>query len=208
MAARPKPCAKACSRPCSGGADYVGFWDADLATPLSDIASFVRVLDTKRSIDVVVGTRIRLLGHRIERQTVRYWLGRVFARTASLALGLPIFDTQCGAKLFRVTSRFEPALQRPFVSRWIFDVEIFARLIMANRAARHVELSRGVYEFPLDAWRDVAGSTLKSFDFFKAAIELARIYWTYLRPGVNPAEVAGMLTAPAREQSSDRQRAA
>ena len=41
-----------------------------------------------------------------------------------------------------------------------------------------------IYEFPLDAWRDVAGSSLKKGDFVKAVVELAAIYWTYLRPGI------------------------
>ncbi len=33
------------------GADYVGFWDADLATPLADIETFCRILDAKPHID-------------------------------------------------------------------------------------------------------------------------------------------------------------
>ncbi len=117
------------------GAEYVGFWDADLATPLEDIESFCRVLDGKPRIETVVGTRIRLLGHRIERQPTRYWLGRLFANTASVALGLRVFDTQCGAKLFRVTPTTAKLFERPFLTRWIFDVEILAR--MRQLAARH-----------------------------------------------------------------------
>ena len=89
------------------GAELVGFWDADLATPLSSIEPFRRVLDAKPQIDLVIGTRMRLLGHAIERRPLRYHLGRLFARTASMALGMRIFDTQCGAKLFRVTPQLE-----------------------------------------------------------------------------------------------------
>jgi hypothetical protein len=44
-------------------------------------------------------------------------------------------------------------------------------------------LREAIYEFPLDAWRDVAGSNVKGRDFAKASWELARIYWRYLRPG-------------------------
>lgn len=167
--------------------DYVGFWDADLATPLEDIEAFRRTLDMHSEIEVVVGTRIGLLGHRIERRPARRVLGRLFARVASVTLGTSIFDTQCGAKLFRSSPMLEYCFARPFLTRWIFDVEIFARMAQLSRAAVTRPLREVVYELPLDAWRDVAGSTLKRGDFVKAVGELAAIYWNYLRPGAAPA---------------------
>lgn len=163
--------------------DYVGFWDADLATPLSDIDSFARVLDAKPQIEMVIGTRMRLLGHEIDRRPLRYWLGRLFANVASLALGVRVFDTQCGAKLFRTSSGLSALLARPFCTRWIFDVELMARLKYARRCTSQPSLGRIIYEAPLDSWHDVAGSTVKQGDFVKAVAELSNIYWTYLRPG-------------------------
>lgn len=165
------------------GADYVGYWDADLATPLSDIESFCDVLDRRPQVELVLGTRIRLLGHRIERKVMRHYLGRLFARTASLALGLRVFDTQCGAKLFRVLPHTGQLFAVPFRSRWIFDVELLARMQCQRREGRLPPLAEAVYEHPLDSWRDVAGSTLKKGDFVRAAAELAGIYGAYLRPG-------------------------
>jgi len=114
---------------------------------------------------------------------LRRLLGRVFARCASLVLGVRVFDTQCGAKLFRVTPRLVELFARPFLARWIFDVEILARMKLARRAAGLPPVGETMYEFPLDSWRDVAGSSVKSSDFAKAVLEMARIYWTYLRPG-------------------------
>ncbi|MGD9720617.1 MAG: glycosyltransferase [Pirellulales bacterium] len=163
--------------------DYVGFWDADLATPLDDIAGFARVLDAEPRVEIVIGTRLPLLGHRIDRQPLRYWLGRLFANVASLALSVRIFDTQCGAKLFRVTDETAALFAQPFRTRWIFDVEIFARLAHARRRTERPQLRELLYEYPLDRWRDVAGSSVKRGDFVKAAGELASIYWAYLRPG-------------------------
>jgi dolichyl-phosphate beta-glucosyltransferase len=172
------------------GADYVGFWDADLATPLADIESFCRVLDQKPEIELVIGTRMRLLGHKIERRKSRFWLGRLFANTASLALGVRIFDTQCGAKLFRVTPVLAQIVEQPFLTCWIFDVEILARMQRVRRETGQADLRGAIYEFPLDAWRDVAGSTVKSRDFFKAVLEMTRIYWTYLFPSARPGLAA------------------
>jgi dolichyl-phosphate beta-glucosyltransferase len=175
--------------------DYVGFWDADLATPLEDIPAFCRVLDHKAAIELVVGIRLPLLGRSIERQSLRRWLGRLFARAASLVLGIGIYDTQCGAKLFRATAQLREAIEQPFLARWTFDVELLARLRRAKLGSAKQDdakpgtpplpLEQVIYEFPLDRWRDVAGSKVKASDFFKSFIELLRIYWAYLEPGAS-----------------------
>jgi glycosyltransferase involved in cell wall biosynthesis len=182
--------------------DYVGFWDADLATPLADIEGFCRVLDSRPSINLVIGTRMRLLGHKIDRRPLRRALGRVFATTASLALGLRVYDTQCGAKLFRVTSELPRLFGRPFLTRWIFDVELLARMKSARARTSAAPLGEAIYEFPLDAWRDVAGSRVRGGDFAKAAVEMTRIYWTYLRPGARPELPERPSQAPGQSQQA------
>ncbi|HVJ86097.1 MAG TPA: glycosyltransferase [Caulifigura sp.] len=163
------------------GADYAGYFDADLATPLEAAIEFGRVLDRLRGIDVVVGSRLQLLGRSIRRRAKRALLGRVFARAASTTLGIAIHDTQCGAKLFRSTPWVSAAFEEPFCTRWIFDVEVLARISRATEAGGPT-LAECVYEFPLDDWREVAGSKLKATDFLKAPAELATIYWRYLGP--------------------------
>ena len=163
-------------------AECVGYWDADLATPLEEISVFRRVLETRLEIELVVGTRLALLGRKIDRHPLRHRLGRLFARAAAAVLGLAIYDTQCGAKLFRATPLLADALGDPLLSRWIVDVELLARLKMM-RPAGQLPLAQVIYECPLESWREVAGSKLRPADFFKSLKELAHIYWTYLLPG-------------------------
>ncbi len=180
-------------RALSEGADYAGYFDADLATPLEAAIEFARVLDRLRGIDVIVGSRLQLLGRAIRRRARRAFLGRVFARAASTTLGIGIHDTQCGAKLFRATPWVAAAFEQPFCTRWIFDVEVLARIAQSTEAAGGPSLAECVYEFPLDDWREVAGSKLKATDFLKAPAELATIYWRYLGPfRTVPAPVAEM----------------
>jgi dolichyl-phosphate beta-glucosyltransferase len=156
---------------------YVGFWDADLATPLNAISEFVELLEARPEIQMVFGARVKLLGRDIERRAIRHYLGRVFATCASIVLRLPVYDTQCGAKIFRVTRLLPKLLEQPFRSRWIFDVEIIARFVLAT--GDQALASRSIYEYPLRNWVDVAGSKVRPKDFGRAFLELMAIWVKY-----------------------------
>jgi dolichyl-phosphate beta-glucosyltransferase len=162
-----------------GYATYVGFWDADLAIPLEVLPDFVALLEGSSRWHMVFGSRVRLLGRDVVRRARRHYLGRVFASFASITLRLPIYDTQCGAKLFRVTPVLASILKETFLSRWIFDVEILARYIAFYRGSVSY-LQDSIYEFPLPRWYDVAGSKVRVVDFFTAALDLYRIHNRYL----------------------------
>ena len=129
---------------------------------------------------MVFGSRVKLLGRSIERLAVRHYMGRVFATVVSVMLRLGVYDTQCGAKLFRVNDEIRSLFQDAFVTNWVFDVEIIARLIRARRQTGGPDVAESIYEYPLEEWRDVAGSKLQSTDFLRAILEVARIYRTYL----------------------------
>src|SRR5262245_56197012 len=138
--------------------DYVGFWDADLATPLRAIAQFVDLAESRPDLELIIGSRVKLLGRNIERRRSRHYLGRVFATAVSTILGLEVYDTQCGAKLFRTTPFLGALFEQPFLSPWIFDVEILARLIKARRGTELPQPEQTIYELPLTEWKDIPGS--------------------------------------------------
>ena len=87
-------------------------------------------------------------------------------------LRLAVYDTQCGAKLFRVAPAFRAALAAPFRSRWAFDVELLARMDLASRSAGGPPVGDLLVELPLQEWLHVGGSKLKPTAMVQATLEL------------------------------------
>ncbi len=160
---------------------FVGFLDADLATPAAALSDLAAVLDERPEIEIVFGSRVQLLGRTIERNVLRHYVGRFFATAASLTLDLPFYDTQCGAKLFRVNASTEALFSEPFLTRWLLEVEIIARLTRLRRTEGGPGPAEAIYEFPLHEWREIPGSKVRARDFPRSLFELWRIHRRYLR---------------------------
>eukprot|EP00941_MAST-03F_sp_MAST-3F-sp1_P004442 g4442.t1 len=166
-----------------GSSDIVGFWDGDLATPLSEISRFLDIFESRPSIEMVFGSRVALLGRNIHRHASRHYLGRVFATMASVLLQLRVYDTQCGAKLFRATPDFKSVLSEPFENRWIFDVELIARFIAIRRPNLALpQVKDIVYEMPLNTWHDISGSKITFSHKVRALHGLFHIWNLYFSP--------------------------
>lgn len=156
--------------------EYIGFWDADLGTPLDVIPKFTDLLDPGK-YQSVFGCRIQRLGSNIRRKPSRHYIGRFFATLISHILKLPVYDTQCGAKLFRNGDDIKKAFSVPFMTKWVFDVELIARLQKISKA-RDVNFADTVYEYPLEKCYDVAGSKVKFRDGFRALFDLLKIKYS------------------------------
>jgi len=157
----------------AGGATTVGYFDADLSTPTGEMARLLDVL-AARAHHHLRAARVALLGVDIRRQAARHYLGRVFASVASLVLKTRVYDTQCGAKLFRRSPALDAALETPFRSRWAFDVELLGRLL-AGAPGVPATRPEAIIEVPLEIWRDVPGSKLKPTAMVGAAKDLTLI---------------------------------
>jgi dolichyl-phosphate beta-glucosyltransferase len=162
-------------RAVAAGADAVGYLDADGATPGEEMVRLVDVLEREQRA-VVLAARIAMAGHRIERHPLRHYIGRLFATCAAVTLGCAVYDTQCGAKLFKVTPALIDAIRRPFSGRWAFDVELLGRLLYPETPEiRPCSLEEWV-EVPLRVWRDQPGSKLKAVAMLGMGWELLRTY--------------------------------
>lgn len=154
-----------------------GYLDADLSAPPEAILELEQELERRPQSDLALGSRVALLGRTIRRNMRRHYLGRVFATAVSLMLQLPVYDTQCGAKLFR-TGLIPEIFAEPFVTRWFFDVEIIYRILRARGRAAG---AAAIVEVPLSTWIDYGGSKLRLADFVRTPIELWRIRQHYGR---------------------------
>jgi len=160
------------------GASIVGYFDADLATPLDELGRLLEELERDDALVAVLGARVRLLGRHIERGLGRHYAGRVFATFASLTVDLPLYDTQCGAKVFRADATVLEAFAEPFLAGWAFDVEVIARLAQRLRAAG-VAVDEAIIEVPLQQWFDVPGSKVRLLHGLRAFIDLLGIRRRY-----------------------------
>lgn len=155
-------------------AELTGYWDADLATPLGELDGMRRLALDEGAL-VVMGVRVPLRGRAVERRRVRHYLGRVFANVASLALAARFYDTQCGAKLLRNDEVIRAVFSAPFRARWVFDVEVLARILRHDLRSGSSLLATRVLELPLSEWHDVQGSKLRPHDFLRAGVDLAGV---------------------------------
>lgn len=150
--------------------DYIGYFDADFSTPVSEMIRILHYTTTNKPT-LIFGSRIKLLNSSINRKWQRHIIGRVVITILNFRFKLGIYDTQCGAKL--VSKKIIPiAFSSPFVTSWLFDVEMFIRLKKQN-------LLEDAKEFPLLEWKDVEGSKLGWKSAFKILKEMSLLNKKY-----------------------------
>lgn len=154
--------------------DYLGYMDADLATPLNEAPYLVGHFN-KKQIQFVFGSRVKLYGWDIQRSLKRHYFGRIFATYVGFLFKLDIYDTQCGAKFFS-HNMAKDLFNEKFVSKWFFDIELLLRL---GKQAPNQNYGNILLEVPLRHWNEKGDSKLKMSDFLKTPFELNKIRRKY-----------------------------
>lgn len=155
--------------------DFVAYLDADLATPFEEIINLINYISSRKDIMVVMGARIKLLGNGVHRSLLRHYFGRIFATIISqIVLKVPVYDTQCGAKVF--DAKLAKALfEKPFETKWIFDVELLLRY-----KALDANFHKKIVELPLNTWEEKEKSKIKPHEFLLFPFQLLKIYVKYV----------------------------
>jgi dolichyl-phosphate beta-glucosyltransferase len=141
----------------------VGYLDADLSTEMEEFLRLKNLLVSKE-LDIVLGSRIKKMDTVIERSFFRHITGRMIATIIDQKFKLGVYDTQCGAKIFR-SSVIENAVRNRFYTKWFFDVEILLRI--KKKAVNYTAA-----EIPLNKWQNVANSKLSMLSFPAVAKDL------------------------------------
>ena len=185
----------------SSHADFIGYVDADGATPPRAFLDLVRHMD---NADCVVGSRwlADSVLHQ-EQTTTRKFFSRGFHFIVQLLFHLNIHDTQCGAKVMKceVVEKIHDKLR---IADMAFDINLLVAIKYAGFRIREVPTE----------WTDKAGSKVTSSLFrsslamLLSVIRVRLIYWPriyrFLRP-LRPLEgwVYKKLRAPQPLRSPD-----
>lgn len=161
----------------AAAADIALFSDADLSTPIEEMAKLVDPI-RRDEFDVTFGSRAldrSLIG------THQPWRreqgGRVINLIIRTMSGLDFADTQCGFKAFNMV-KFAPLLELMQIDRFGFDVEFLF-------VAKHNGLR--LAEIPV-RWNDVAGSKVSAFRDTRRMITELRLIRRSSRNGVYDIE--------------------
>lgn len=155
--------------------DYIGYLDADLSTPLSEIERLHKIaLESQKTI--LMGSRVKLIGTKIERRLKRHISGRIIATCIdAFLLKLGIYDTQCGAKIIE-SSLANEIFKAPFKTKWLFDVELILRTKLKYGKDYCMQ---NIVEVPLLIWTDVGESKITFSDILKLPFNFLNIYRHY-----------------------------
>ena len=151
-----------------------GILDADLATPLEDLYLLAEVMDRQPEVCMTMGARLKRLGANVQRKAYRHYLGRGFATLVSMLYQLPVYDSQCGAKLLK-SELIPVGFSEEFRSGWLFDVELILRI-----REKHADYNRIIHEVPLNTWVEKGDSRIKFKHLLKMPRELFNIYCRYM----------------------------
>ncbi|RFS19423.1 glycosyltransferase [Chitinophaga silvatica] len=142
---------------------YIGFLDADLSAPLSEMERLLSIISDEKELSMVFGSRIISSNSCIKRTRFRQWGAGIFAVLARQILRIHIHDTQCGLKIFK-TDLAALVFKDAFYTRWLFDIEIFARV---KSVYGPYLLSKKTREIPLHFWNEIEDSKIVLYDYIK-----------------------------------------
>lgn len=149
-------------------AAWLGFVDADGSLTPEEVARLIRWARERGSRErALFGSRVKMLGRRVERQFKRHLIGRIYATLVSELLNVPVYDSQCGLKLVP-RAAWEKVRDRLRVEGFAFDVELMVALLDSGCE---------VVEVPVD-WHETPGGKVRllhdSWRMFQDVLRIRR----------------------------------
>lgn len=144
--------------------EYIFFSDADLSTPITEIAKLLTALD--KGADVSIGSRgLSVSDIQIAQPIWRQTMGKIFNVFVRMLILPGIYDTQCGFKGFKreIAKKVYPEVT---IEGFGFDIEV---LFLAKRYGAKI------VEIPI-TWKNDKESTVNPItDSLKMLVDIFRI---------------------------------
>jgi glycosyltransferase involved in cell wall biosynthesis len=135
--------------------DLVGFVDADGSVTADECLRLLDAFTARlagsvgagKPVEAMIGSRVKMLGTKVDRQVRRHFIGRVFATLLANMFKIPVYDSQCGCKFFRREALAE-LLPHAYDKRWLWDTQVVLLFFLTGRP---------IVEFPI-SWHETPGS--------------------------------------------------
>lgn len=145
--------------------NYLGFIDADGATPAYELKRMWDHINSQSEIDLIAGSRIPMHGKTVKKTLHRHIANRIFSYYFHQLFEIQIYDPQCGCKIFKRSS-YDQIKQKITDLRWLWDTQLLI-LFQRNQFS--------ILEFPID-WNEIPNS---KFSFFRDSLSVLVSLWRY-----------------------------
>ncbi len=143
----------------------IGFLDADFSTSLEELINLFEILESTNA-EAVIGSRQLNPQSFIKGRIHRMILGRIFSKIIRHYFQINLFDTQCGAKVFKVNKVLKNSLKQPIINPWLYDLQLLLPIL---------KFSGTVKEVALKEWIHKNDSKFNIYEGFLAVIKIKKL---------------------------------
>lgn len=144
--------------------EILSFLDADGSISKDEVQNCIEYFFSHPEIDLLISSRIKMLGKRIQRSLKRHLSGRIFITIFNYLFNVPAYDTQCGFKIFK-KEKYNLVKELILNKSWTWDTELIILFYLKKF---------NIIEYPI-SWHDEAGSKVSLFkDSFRMFFSLIK----------------------------------
>jgi dolichyl-phosphate beta-glucosyltransferase len=152
---------------------HYSYLDADLAIPLTELQRLLKIINSSDRIQFIFYSKYK--NEKIKHSTKRRIISMILNILVKLTLKINVSDTQCGCKIMSydiATTLFK----EEFISKWLFDVEIFWRLI---KKKGYIFFQNHCLEVPLEKFQNQEESKIRLLSLLKLPLDFIYIFKKY-----------------------------
>jgi glycosyltransferase involved in cell wall biosynthesis len=137
----------------NSNSEIIGFLDADGSIPDYEVGRLInQFINEISEIDMLIASRIMILGKKINRKFHRHFMGRIFISYLNYLFPMKVYDSQCGLKLFK-RQNYEIVKNQIHDFRWLWDTQLL--ILFYYNHFKNIEV-------PID-WNEIGQSRVNIF---------------------------------------------